>query len=99
MRMLRQIDAKVDKLVTREVFDAEARRVDERFASQGQDIVDERVAREKAVLEVEQDLMKAVETVESRLDSIVAAARWALGGVGAVLLAVLVFVLPHLGWR
>ncbi|GMA26215.1 hypothetical protein GCM10025864_39740 [Luteimicrobium album] len=109
MRVLRTIDGKIDNLVTKDVFAAETRRTDERFASQGQDIVDERAervaalaaeksAREKAILEVEQDLNKAIVATGNRLDSLVAFARWAAGAFGAVALAVLVFVLPHLRW-
>ena len=43
------MNARLDKLVTTEAFTAEQRRVDQQFANQGQDIVDERIARGLAI--------------------------------------------------
>lgn len=48
---IRGVNARIDKLVTTEAFVAEQRRVDERLAALGQDIQDERLAREKGDLE------------------------------------------------
>lgn len=48
MRLMRQIDNKLDQVVTKDMFQAESRRVDERLAEQGRDIADERTARSTA---------------------------------------------------
>lgn len=45
MRVMRGVDAKIDKVVTKDMFQAESRRVDERLAEQGRDIADERTER------------------------------------------------------
>ncbi|MFC8732190.1 hypothetical protein ACFT5B_07010 [Luteimicrobium sp. NPDC057192] len=78
MRMLRSMDGKLDRLVTRESFDAETRRVDDKFAAQGQDIVDERVAREKAIAEL-----------TARHDRTAANLRWV---AAAILLPIALFI-------
>lgn len=49
MRLMRQIDGKLDGVVTKDMFRAESRRVDERLDEQGRDIADERTARAEAV--------------------------------------------------
>ena len=49
MRLMRQVDAKLDQVVTKDMFQAESRRVDERLDEQGRDITDERVARQQAI--------------------------------------------------
>lgn len=49
MRLMRQVDAKLDQVVTKDMFQAESRRVDERFEEQGRDIADERTARTEAL--------------------------------------------------
>lgn len=48
MRVLRDVNAKVDRVVTKDMFQAESRRVDERLAEQGRDIADERTERTAA---------------------------------------------------
>lgn len=48
MRVMRGVDAKTDKVVTKDMFQAESRRVDERLAEQGRDIADERTERTAA---------------------------------------------------
>lgn len=48
MRAIRSVDAKVDNVVTKDMFQAESRRVDERLAEQARDIADEQTARVKA---------------------------------------------------
>jgi hypothetical protein len=45
MRVLRGVADQVDKVVTKDMFQAESRRVDERLAEQGRDIADERTER------------------------------------------------------
>jgi hypothetical protein len=45
MRVLRDVNAKVDRVVTKDMFQAESRRVDERLAEQARDIADERAER------------------------------------------------------
>lgn len=45
MRVLRDVNAKVDRVVTKDMFQAESRRVDERLAEQARDISEERVDR------------------------------------------------------
>lgn len=49
MRLMRQIDGKLDQVVTKDMFQAESRRVDERLDEQGRDIADERTARAEAI--------------------------------------------------
>ena len=49
MRVLRGMDSKLDNVVTKDMFQAESRRVDERFDEQGRDIADERTARTEAI--------------------------------------------------
>lgn len=49
MRLMRQIDGKLDQVVTKDMFQAESRRVDERLDEQGRDIADERTARTGAI--------------------------------------------------
>ena len=49
MRMLRQVDGKLDRVVTKDMFQAESRRVDDRLNDVAKDITDERIEREKAL--------------------------------------------------
>ncbi len=60
MRVLRSMDRKLDDVVTKDMFQAESKRVDEKFSETAKDIADERVAREKALsaekLQREQEL-------------------------------------------
>jgi hypothetical protein len=49
MRILREVNGKLDGVVTKEMFRAESRRVDERLDEQGRDISDERTARAEAI--------------------------------------------------
>jgi hypothetical protein len=49
MRMLRQVDGKLDQVVTKDMFQAESRRVDDRLNDVAKDITDERIEREKAI--------------------------------------------------
>lgn len=49
MRMLRQVDSKLDRVVTKDMFQAESRRVDDRLNDVAKDITDERIEREKAI--------------------------------------------------
>lgn len=60
MRLLRSVDRKLDDVVTKDMFQAESKRVDEKFSEMARDLADERVAREKSVsaekLQREQEL-------------------------------------------
>jgi hypothetical protein len=49
MRILREVNGKLDGVVTKDMFRAESRRVDERLDEQGRDISDERTARAEAI--------------------------------------------------
>lgn len=49
MRVMRSMDTKLDQVVTKDMFQAESRRVDERLDEQGRDIADERTARAEAI--------------------------------------------------
>lgn len=48
MRLAQSTNTKLDNVVTKDMFQAESRRVDERFAEQGRDIADERTERSTA---------------------------------------------------
>jgi hypothetical protein len=82
-----EFNARIDKLVSTEAFTAEQRRVDERFADLGSDLVAEREAR-----------LSAEKDADERHSRLVNFMRALGGAVGAVALAVFVFVLPHLRW-
>lgn len=60
MRILRSVDRKLDQVVTKDMFESESKRVDEKFGEVNKDIADERVARERAMasekLQREQEL-------------------------------------------
>lgn len=60
-----EINLRLDRLVTNEAFAAEQKRVDERNASLGREMGDERTAREKAV-----------QALEARLDKSATNIRW-----------------------
>jgi hypothetical protein len=92
MRLMRQIDGKLDQVVTKDMFQAESRRVDERLDEQGRDIADERTARAEAVAaeraarkEDDAGIRAALETfkakVETDAEKAKAAARWLAGGI------------------
>ena len=49
MRLLTSMNDKLDRVVTKDMFQAESRRVDDRIADVVKDVADERVAREKAI--------------------------------------------------
>jgi len=92
MRLMRQIDGKLDGVVTKDMFRAESRRVDERLDEQGRDIADERTARAEAVGDertARKEDVSAVRTsleafktkVEGDAEKAKATARWLAGGI------------------
>ena len=92
MRLMRQIDGKLDGVVTKDMFRAESRRVDERLDEQGRDIADERTARAEAVADERTARKEDVSGVRTALDAFKtevrnererakATARWLAGGI------------------
>lgn len=73
-----EFNQRLDRLVTTEAFTAEQRRVDERFAAMGQDIVDERLAR-----------VDAFDKANERMAKLAANVRWV---ASALLLPIGLFV-------
>jgi len=69
MRVLRGVADQVDKVVTKDMFQAESRRVDERLAEQGRDIADERTDRVAAVAEERASREKEVGKVAAVVDA------------------------------
>ena len=107
MRLMRQIDGKLDGVVTKDMFRAESRRVDERLDEQGRDIADERTARAEAIgeertarREGETTLRAALDAfktkVETDADKAKANARWLWGGIA---LPVVLFLVDWFGGR
>lgn len=76
--MRAEFNTRLDRLVTTEAFTAEQRRVDERFAAMGQDIVDERLAR-----------VDAFDKSNERMAKLAANVRWV---ASALLLPIGLFV-------
>ncbi|MCZ2261598.1 hypothetical protein [Isoptericola sp. QY 916] len=85
---------KLDRVVTKDMFQAESRRVDDRIADVAKDIADERVAREKAIneeraarekaVEAEKRARKALEeAAQARSDRLGVWLRWLAGGLVA----------------
>ena len=71
LRALRiDMNARLDRLVSQEAFSAEQRRVDDRHAALGQDVVDERLARKADV-----------DTLRVSLTKTAANVRWAIAGI------------------
>lgn len=69
MRVLRSVNDKVDKVVTKDMFQAESRRVDERLAEQARDIADEQTARVKADEQERSARKEDVSKVSTALDA------------------------------
>jgi hypothetical protein len=69
MRVMRGVDAKVDNVVTKDMFQAESRRVDERLAEQGRDIADERTERSTADAQERAARKEDVGKVDAKLDA------------------------------
>ena len=69
MRVLRGVADQVDKVVTKDMFQAESRRVDERLAEQGRDIADERTERTAAVERERAGRKEDVGKVDAKLDA------------------------------
>jgi hypothetical protein len=69
MRVLRGVADQVDKVVTKDMFQAESRRVDERLAEQGRDIADERTDRVAADAEERAAREKDVGKVDAKVDA------------------------------
>lgn len=72
-------NARLDRLVSQEAFSAEQKRRDELHAALGQDLVDERIAREKAIA-VERDARKtALAETDQRSRRAWSSVRWTVG--------------------
>ncbi|WP_353707597.1 hypothetical protein ABRQ22_17200 [Cellulosimicrobium sp. ES-005] len=71
MRLLKSVDRKLDDVVTKDMFQAESRRVDERFDEQGRDIADERTARAEAVAEEKSARQREDLALSARVDKVV----------------------------
>lgn len=69
MRVLRDVNSKVDRVVTKDMFQAESRRVDERLAEQGRDISDERTARSTADEQERAARKEDVSKVDNKLEA------------------------------
>ncbi|MCG7285348.1 hypothetical protein MHY85_05080 [Cellulomonas sp. ACRRI] len=95
-----EFNARLDRLVTTEAFAAEQRRVDQRFAEMGQDIVDERLAREKADDReatrrsqfIEKYELERADTAKWQRDS---RSKWILAIVGLVASPIVVAVVQY----
>ncbi|MBD5787101.1 hypothetical protein IF650_13015 [Cellulosimicrobium terreum] len=75
MRLLRTVDGKLDQVVTKDMFQAESRRVDERLDEQGRDIADERVARGQQIADERRAREKQVLALEATFKSGIADER------------------------
>jgi multidrug resistance efflux pump len=69
MRVSRSMDSKLDNVVTKDMFQAESRRVDERLAEQGRDIADERTDRTRAIEQERASRKEEVGNVRNALDA------------------------------
>lgn len=69
MRVMRSVDAKVDNVVTKDMFQAESRRVDERLAEQARDIADERTERSTADAQERAARKEDVGKVDAKLEA------------------------------
>lgn len=76
-----EFNQRLDRLVTTEAFTAEQRRVDERLASLGQDIVDERLARQDELNKAIADRKDAFDKVHDRIAKLTANMRWIASSV------------------
>lgn len=92
MRVLRDVNSKVDNVVTKDMFQAESRRVDERLAEQARDIADEQTARVKAdeqersarkedAADIRASLDAFKTKVETDAEKAKIAARWLASGI------------------
>lgn len=76
MRVLRGVADQVDQVVTKDMFQAESRRVDERLDEQGRDISDERTARAEAIVAERAARKEEVASLRTEIDKSKANARW-----------------------
>lgn len=76
-----EFNQRLDRLVTTEAFAAEQRRVDERLAAMGQDIVDERLARQDELNKAITDRKEQFEKVHDRIAKLTANMRWVASSV------------------
>lgn len=89
MRMLKSMDMKLDKVVTREAFEAESKRIDGRLGDLGTDIVNEQLAREKAVTAERVAREKAQAEAAQKADKQANNLRWL---AAAIILPVALFI-------
>lgn len=76
MRFMKGMDGKLDQVVTKDMFQAESRRVDERLDEQGRDIADERTARAEAIGAERATREKEVASVRDEIDKSKSNMRW-----------------------
>ncbi len=100
-RMRAEFNARIDRLVTTEAFTAEQRRTDERFAALGQDIQDERLAREKADIAERDARKKFIEDYESERRDLTrwqrdSRSKWILAIVGLIASPVVVAIVQNI---
>lgn len=105
MRVLRGMDSKLDNVVTKDMFQAESRRVDERFDEQGRDIADERTARAEAIgeekaarqredVELAARIDKVMSDLKERADRMQVNLRWL---AASILVPVALFLIERFG--
>lgn len=76
-----EFNQRLDRLVTTEAFAAEQRRVDERLSAMGQDIVDERLARQDELNKAIADRKEQLDKVHDRIAKLTANMRWIASSV------------------
>lgn len=76
-----EFNQRLDRLVTTEAFTAEQRRVDERMAAMGQDIVDERLARQEELAKAIADRKVDYDKIHDRINKLGANMRWVASSV------------------
>lgn len=105
MRLLKSVDRKLDDVVTKDMFTAESRRVDDKLASLGEDIADERAARtreiaeeqgarEKAILAERHAREAAWKEQKERADKQASNVRWL---AATILLPIALFLIERFG--
>lgn len=88
----KEVNERLDKLVTQDAFDGERRRVDGLIARLGQDIVGEAVARREAIAAEEAARQKVINELEQKGARTGLWVRWAVGlivGIPATITALI----------